>query len=282
MYLLYDVIQLRNSCLGNSLLIKRSQWTSVIRDLNSLSSDRLRKAAEELAMRAEIRGLLVREGMPVFWLIINLSDLQNPLCLTDGSTSVSSAIRCATVTSDPVAVARFFHCICRAVLDGLLGSKPAEMGILGDVSNYFRVIESNGRAMLHLHTLVWMRGNLDSSPGASVLSTPPLPTTPESDSEFIQKLFLNSNAIARTRQLHSKRHTATCFKYRQPGSAHDSYRFGMLRDLLEASKVNPWNPSIASYIRSNHNISWIPTVSKSLSLLYYIINYATKDDVSPA
>jgi hypothetical protein len=99
MYLLYDVIQLRNSSLGNSLLIKRSQWDSVTRDLNSLNVDRLKKASEELAanqitadplvrrllknitaigvqvpgsffqklqLRAELRGLLVREGMPAF------------------------------------------------------------------------------------------------------------------------------------------------------------------------------------------------------------------------
>ncbi|OJJ51893.1 hypothetical protein ASPSYDRAFT_37735 [Aspergillus sydowii CBS 593.65] len=45
--------------------------------------------------------------------------------------------------------------------------------------------------------------------------------------------------------------------------------------------VNPWNPAIATCIRSNHDISWIPTVSKSLSLIYYITNYATKDDISP-
>lgn len=108
------MIQLQNSCLGNSLLIKRSQLTSVTRDLNSLNVDRLQKAAEELGtnqvtsdplvrrllknitaigvqvpgsffqklqMQAELRGLLVREGMPAFWLTINLSDLQNPLVL---------------------------------------------------------------------------------------------------------------------------------------------------------------------------------------------------------
>jgi hypothetical protein len=45
--------------------------------------------------------------------------------------------------------------------------------------------------------------------------------------------------------------------------------------------VNPWNPAIASCIRSNQDVSWIPTVSKSLALVYYITNYATKDDVSP-
>jgi hypothetical protein len=44
--------------------------------------------------------------------------------------------------------------------------------------------------------------------------------------------------------------------------------------------VNPWNQAIASYICLNHDILWILTISKSLSLLYYITNYVTKDDIS--
>ncbi|KAJ5198759.1 uncharacterized protein N7498_007876 [Penicillium cinerascens] len=371
MYLLYDIIQLRNSCLGNSLLIKRSQWTSVARDLDSLNVDRLQKAAEELStnqttsdplirrllknitaigvqvpgsffqklqIRAELRGLLVREGMPAFWLTINPSDLQNPLvlvlagvqCSSDLPANVTSAIQSVTATSDPVAVARFFHCTCKAVLNGLLGSKTADIGILGDVSNYFGVVESNGRGMLHLHTLVWTRGNLgfvrlrdrvladgdfanrmitflgtvvmhslhgsDEDDESTLSNVAPPSTGQETDSEFMRKLFYDSNRVARTKQLHSKRHTATCFKYRPQRSNNHVCRFGMPRDLLDAAKVdeygiihlarnhawvNPWNPSIATCIRSNHDISWIPTVSKSLSLLYYITNYATKDDVSP-
>ncbi|GFF62835.1 Pc17g00330 [Aspergillus udagawae] len=97
-------------------------------------------------------------------------------------------------------------------------------------------------------------------------------------------------------QIHSKHHLSPCFKYRQRGSGKDACRFGMPRNLVPASKVdeiglihlarnhawtNPWNPAIASCVRSNHDISWIPTVSKTLSLIYYITNYATKDDVSP-
>jgi hypothetical protein len=70
----------------------------------------------------------------------------------------------------------------------------------------------------------------------------------------------------------------------------------MPRDIVEASKigengviqlarnhawVNLWNLAIGSCIWLNHDISWIPTVPKSLALVYYIMNYATKDDVSP-
>jgi hypothetical protein len=40
-------------------------------------------------------------------------------------------------------------------------------------------------------------------------------------------------------------------------------------------------PAIATCIRSNQDVSWIPTMAKTLSLVYYITNYATKDDVSP-
>jgi hypothetical protein len=104
--------------------------------------------------------------MPAFWLTINPSDLQNPLILmltgAPYSTNIAtSAVRKIIATSDPMAVAQFFHTTCKAILDGLLDSKPGETRILSDISNYFGVIESNGRGMLHLHALVWAQGNLD-------------------------------------------------------------------------------------------------------------------------
>jgi hypothetical protein len=87
-----------------------------------------------------------------------------------------------------------------------------------------------------------------------------------------------------------------CFKYGRWDFGKTPCCFSMPCNIIEASKidenrvihlahnhawVNPWNPAIASCIQSNHNISWIPTVSKSLALVYYITNYATKDDISP-
>jgi hypothetical protein len=57
--------------------------------------------------------------------------------------------------------------------------------------------------------------------------------------------------------------------------------FGLIHLARNHAWINPWNPAIASCVRSNQDISWIPTISKSLSLIYYITNYATKDDVSP-
>jgi hypothetical protein len=125
---------------------------------------------------------------------------------------------------------------------------------------------------------------------------PPSARTAETDDEFHSRLSADSNAIACKKQVHSSNHNATCFKYSQKGQGSMACRFEMPRELRPNSEVdelgvihlarnngwvNPWNPAIASCIRSNQDISWIPTVAKALCLIYYITNYATKDDVSP-
>lgn len=197
---------------------------------------------------------------------------------------------------NPAAVAQFFYHACKAILDGLLATTTGEIGIIGDVSNYFGVVETNGRGMLHLHALVWLRRNLgfmtlrdrllwDSDfatrmiryletiivqcidennlddPEMSLPSIPPSANDVESDAEFHQRLSHDSNCVARRKQVDSRHHSATCFKYRQRGIGKDSCRFGMPRDLVSEAKVdelgvihlarnhswiNPWNPAIAS------------------------------------
>jgi hypothetical protein len=295
--------------------------------------------AQKLRLRSEIRGLITRYGMPAFWITINPSDPRNPLALIlagieysgDNLPPANAAIREAATTSNPVAVAEFFHSVCKAVLEGLFATNTGQIGILGELSNHFAVVETNGRGVLHIHGLAWARGNLafttlrdrllhdtnfatrmvcylesiimqgiDESilhnPEVTIPSMPPSAKDFESDDDFHLRLSYDSSCVARKTQVHSKHHLATRFKYSQTGPGKNICRFGMPRDLVPVSKIdecglihlarnhawiNPGNPAIASCVRSNHDISWIPTVSKSLSLIYYITNYATKDDVSP-
>src|SRR5438045_4560636 len=277
--------------------------------------------------------------MPDIWMTINPSDLKNPLVLNlagleysgDALPTANAAIHRTIATSNPVAVAQFFHHICKGVFDGLLGTNTGQIGILGQVANHFSVVETNGCGMLHLHALVWLAGNISFSilwdqmlkdnifatrmicylesiivqsidletsnhPKLDLPNMPPSSKDLETDHEFHIKLSTDSNAVASTKQMHSPNHNATCFKYHQRGKRKGACRFGMPQELLSTSKVdalglihlarnhpwiNPWNPAIASCICSNHDISWIPTVAKSLSLVYYLTNYAAKDDISP-
>ena len=280
-----------------------------------------------------IKGLLVRWGMPAFWLTINPADLRDPIVLILGGVrygsesfpTATAAIRKTFAISNPVAVAQFFHLICTAIFEDLLRSHSGNMGILGHISNHFGVVETNGRGMLHMHALIWATGNLDfptlrervlqdeefkarminfleSVVVESVRPVPdgsgipnrqgPLSQEQESNEELDVRISTESNAVAATAQIHSSSHTSTCFKYGRKSSC----RFGMPRGLVSQSQVDefgvihlvrnhpwvtPWNPAIAYCIRSNQDISWIPTRSKCLALVYYLTNYATKDDVSP-
>jgi len=112
MYLFYDVIQIRKSSLANKILIKRQNWKSTTKDISSLTLQQLQTArnavaagrkvedpvvkrlqknilaigkhvpgsfAQKLMMRSDIKGIIVRFGMPAFWITINPSDLRNPL-----------------------------------------------------------------------------------------------------------------------------------------------------------------------------------------------------------
>ena len=378
MFLIYDVLQLRSSSLGNSLLIQRQNWAQATDAIARLTEGQLVRTAEamksgqkiddplirqllhmietiavkvpgsfaeKLKLRAEIRGLMVRYGMPGFWITINPSDLQNPLVLILAGITYSgeifaaanSKIRLAAATSNPAAVAEFFHCVCKAFFDGLLASNSGEMGVLGDISNHFGVVETNGRGMLHMHAMVWVRGNVDfaslrdrlvedsdfatrmiryletiimeslhqsapqepevTHPTATLPTAGPSALNDESDLNFNFKLSCDSNLVASKKQMHSKKHSATCFKYQRSASKKKTCRFDMPRELIPESTVdkigvihlarnnawiNSWNPAFASCLRSNHDISWIPTKAKSLSVMYYITNYATKDDVSPS
>jgi len=232
-------------------------------------------------MRAEIKGLIVRGAIPAIWVTINPSDLRNPLVLilagikipADALPAAGAAIRYATTTSNPVAVAQFFNHICKAIFDGLIQSGTGRIGILGQVANHYGVVETNGRGMLHLHVLIWLMGNLafstlrerilqdgafaqrvihylesiiiqsinsdnDSIPESGPANIPPSSKDPGSDDEFHQKLMADSNTVACKAQMHFSNHTATCFKYRQKGQGKAACRFGMPRDLQPHSEVD--------------------------------------------
>ena len=288
------------------------------------------------AARVHMRALFVSDGVPGYWMTINPSDLSCPLVITlagvtltcDELSTQARRIRRLTAQMNPVAVAQFFHHVCAGVFDALLAAGKDRTGILGEVSNYFGVVETNGRGMLHLHSLIWLSGNLEFFTLRDRLQSDPvfadrvihfissvikcsvdvftggdvddrsLPTLgpsakePETDAAFGSRLLQDANAVASQRQVHSQSHNATCFKYARDGSRE--CRFNYPRPLVEEAHVNshgvielqrnnqwvnPWNPSLASALRSNHDISFVPTMTMALSAVYYMTNYATKHDV---
>lgn len=100
-----------------------------------------------------------------------------------------------------------------------------------------------------------------------------------------------ANFCAGATQIHT--HSATCVKYSVGRSAgnRDLCRFkapwklvektaftedGVLQIRRGHSMVNRWNKAIAVGLRHNHDISFIRTQCKTMAIVYYVTNYATK------
>ena len=215
--------------------------------------------------------------MPALWITLNPSDLKSPLVLTLAGVNISdqicqgqdaSRVHSAAATMNPVAVAQFFEATCSAVFDHLLQDGLAGTGLLGHVSTYFGTVETNGRGMLHLHCLVWLKGfyhlaalrkQLFSEPGfkhrmasyldnivkcsiqpidpisAGSLEAPPA-ALEQTDTEFAAKLAADSNAVAAKCQMHSMSHNATCFKY--GAAATGKCRFNFPRPMVEHTNIS--------------------------------------------
>ena len=114
MYFFYDVLQLHQSLLEHTLLVKYQSWNSVWNDIVFLTADQLQNAAktafnekiidnfiiqklqqnlvsidmqilksffQKLMMWSQIKNLTVRDAMSAIWLMINLLNLWNSLVL---------------------------------------------------------------------------------------------------------------------------------------------------------------------------------------------------------
>lgn len=100
-----------------------------------------------------------------------------------------------------------------------------------------------------------------------------------------------ANFCAGATQIHT--HSPTCVKYSlgKKGPKGDLCRFkapwklvektaftpdGVLQIRKTHPMVNRWNKAIAVGLRHNHDISFIATQRKTMALVYYVTNYATK------
>lgn len=113
----------------------------------------------------------------------------------------------------------------------------------------------------------------------------------ENIQQFESAFDEEANFCAGASQIHT--HTPTCVKYSMTGPRrkHDLCRFkapwkivertaftpdGVLQIRRNHNMVNRWNKAIAVGLRHNHDISFIATQRKTMAIIFYVTNYATK------
>jgi hypothetical protein len=113
----------------------------------------------------------------------------------------------------------------------------------------------------------------------------------QNSQQFAAAFDEEANFCAGATQIHT--HSPTCVKYsiRGQGKNRDPCRFKAPWRLAERtaftddevlqirrthSMVNRWNKAMAVGLRHNHDISFIATQCKTMAIVFYVTNYATK------
>ncbi|KAF8576529.1 hypothetical protein K439DRAFT_1366961 [Ramaria rubella] len=123
-----------------------------------------------LSLRSKIKSTSIYVAPTSLWVMINPSDLHDPIVQILAGKQIDMAAFLATagpdknwqasyIASDPYAAAKFFHFLINVILETLFGIEVTDYkvisrpGIFGRVSVY---IKSQGRGTLHLHLLMWL------------------------------------------------------------------------------------------------------------------------------
>lgn len=107
------------------------------------------------------------------WMTLNFVDRHDPICQVfagqdidmdnlQNATGLSAHQRAVNVAKDPYAATQFFFFLANTILETLFGFTPkartgeGRMGVLGQGSAYYGMVEAQGRGSLHLHMLMWL------------------------------------------------------------------------------------------------------------------------------
>ena len=154
---------------------KRFFTDSVLNQLmqaTSISNGMVRGGREYVMhRRSEIKGLYISNGAPTFFITVNPDDSRHPLMISMSCEALDLRIdvpmrdnfiryhqkRMKILAEDPVLQARFFDTIFKAVIDVVFGfDQTPKVGIFGEVSVHYAIIESQSKGTLHAHGLVWI------------------------------------------------------------------------------------------------------------------------------
>ena len=142
------------------------------------------------ALSYEIKALMLKLGLPSFFITINPNDIDHPLVMHFAGKQVNldqpfahgwlpKQLRAKLVADNPVAVARFFHTLIKIWLSSIMGcgpNKDHDIGVIGRTKAHYGTVETQGRGSLHLHILFWVHGSVTPVDMANKLQEEPFPT----------------------------------------------------------------------------------------------------------
>ncbi len=210
----FNMLQRRSMLLHTSLKVKKASFPSIAKSFARVSADAIHIVAERVSrgdfttcgseeekraltlmkevravtsnvsgsssscttMRNEIRGLMMDQGLPSFYITINPADVYSPVVkfLAGEDIDINNLLpsdvpkyhdQSILIAKNPAVAARFFNIYMKAFIKCMLGYTGEDLslneGVLGVTKAYYGCVEAQGRGTLHCHMLVWLHGALD-------------------------------------------------------------------------------------------------------------------------
>lgn len=159
---------------GKGLPISNPAVRSLRKHVTAMAGKLMGSDFARIANRSKLWSTTVMMNPPTLWLTINLADIHDPIVQVfagenidmdhfDRTLGPDRHRRAQTAAKDPYATAKFYEFLINTILETLLGvdasgqSVRSKKGIFGVVSAYFGVTEVQGRGMLHLHMVIWLK-----------------------------------------------------------------------------------------------------------------------------
>ncbi|KAM4056467.1 PIF1-like helicase [Hirsutella rhossiliensis] len=269
-----------------------------------------------LSMRKKILSLIIRHGVPAIWFTLNPNDITNLVklrlaahrgrdpdeaeaFLRDLGTAYK---RTRLAISDPMSSAVFFHRGMTLFFEHYVNvGEEGNAGLGEALAGPDTEEQAAYRERIVRYVDSVFSEELDAEGYCAVQAersaTADISSRLDDVARFTDTFDEEANFCAGATQIHT--HSATCVKYSLGARARkgDLCRFkapwrlvertaltadGVLEIRRTHSMVNRWNRAMAVGLRHNHDISFIATQRKTMALIYYITNYATKGNGSGA
>ncbi|KAM4061926.1 PIF1-like helicase [Hirsutella rhossiliensis] len=224
--------------------------------------------------KVERISLIVGYGVPAIWFTINPNDITNPVKLRlaayrtrdpDAAEEFLEGLgdaykRARLAISDPMSSAVFFHREMKLFFDHYV--KVGEDSMLADIhgedqaayrERIVRYIDSVFSEDLDQESFCAVQAERSVTGGIGSL----LDNAAQFSAAFIEEANFCAGAT-------------------QEGGKGPLPVQGAMEIRRTHSMVNRWNEAIAVGLRHNHDISFIATQRKTMALIYYVTNYATK------
>jgi hypothetical protein len=148
----------------------------LMQQVNTITSYVDGSAAARVNMWNEIRGLMVDQGLPSFYVTINPADIYNPIIklLAGYDIDIDCLLpeqvpnyweQSIMVAKNPAIAAKFFNLYMKAFISCLMAYDPKYKdlngGLFGICKAYYGCVEAQGRGTLHCHMLIWLHGGLN-------------------------------------------------------------------------------------------------------------------------